>query len=202
VISFGDARLPDRFWSKVSPCPMSGCWLWFAFSDSKGYGRFTIGRPVLAHRHAFMALVGPIPDDAPHLDHKCRVTSCVNPAHLEPVTNAENTRRGISGQQNAEKTHCPHGHAYEGENLFFIPNKTRSRRSRCCRVCKNIRNANWRYAKRLRPLSTPNSEVAAHVETWMFAAMIADAVPVGAVTRKTKTAIEVVPAIRLLKESA
>jgi DNA-binding XRE family transcriptional regulator len=28
------------------------------------------------------------------LDHLCRVRCCVNPAHLEPVTNRENSHRG------------------------------------------------------------------------------------------------------------
>jgi hypothetical protein len=37
--------------------------------------------------------VGPIPDGLV-IDHLCRVHNCVNPEHLEPVTPAENTRRG------------------------------------------------------------------------------------------------------------
>lgn len=34
------------------------------------------------------------------LDHLCRVRSCVNPDHLEPVTRAENLRRGSRGKVN------------------------------------------------------------------------------------------------------
>lgn len=121
-MNFLDPRLPERFWSKVSPEPNSGCWLWAA-SGSHGYGRFPFlksewleKRGELAHRHAYKALVGPIPDGL-ELDHLCRVRCCVNPAHLEPVSHAENVRRGNSGSNTRSKTHCPQGHPYEGDNL-------------------------------------------------------------------------------------
>lgn len=146
IVNFLDPRVPDRFWQKVQPCPMTGCWLWTGSADPKGYGRITVMQPrktpVLAHRFAYTALVGEI--TKPFLDHLCRVPSCVNPAHLEPVTNAENVLRGIAGRENATKTHCPKGHPYEGDNVFTIPNKSRSLRSRCCRACKNERNAAYR----------------------------------------------------------
>lgn len=47
----------------------------------------------LAHRVYFEEYVGPIPADE-QLDHLCRVRCCVNPNHLEPVSGAENVRRG------------------------------------------------------------------------------------------------------------
>ncbi len=37
AVEFGDARLPERFWQKVTPCPMTGCWLWTG-SHVDGYG--------------------------------------------------------------------------------------------------------------------------------------------------------------------
>lgn len=148
VVNFDDPRLPPRFWDKVAPCPMSGCWLWTAYIDPRGYGRIRMvtnkgkaSRP--AHRVAYEALVGSIPEGL-GLDHLCRTRCCVNPAHLEPVTNAENTRRGEAGINNAVKTHCPRGHAYEGDNLFFLANQFRGGKSRACRACKNERNAEYR----------------------------------------------------------
>lgn len=54
-----------------------------------------------AHRFVYELLVGPIPAGLT-IDHLCRVTSCVRPDHLEPVTNAENVRRmNVSRRQEA-----------------------------------------------------------------------------------------------------
>lgn len=72
---------------------------------------------------------GPVPDGL-ELDHLCRVHNCVNPAHLEAVTHAENVRRGEAGLHNPEKTHCPNGHAYTEENTLVI-NDPRGAYRRC-----------------------------------------------------------------------
>jgi hypothetical protein len=47
----------------------------------------------LAHRAYYETHVGPIPQGL-QIDHKCGNKLCVNPHHLEPVTGAENVRRG------------------------------------------------------------------------------------------------------------
>lgn len=92
------ARPPlERFWPKVrkEPSP-SGCWIWTgAIRRGDGYGEFHArqGMSRLAHRVAYEPLVGPVPDGL-QIDHLCRVRRCVNRAHLEPVTHAENVRRG------------------------------------------------------------------------------------------------------------
>src|SRR5262245_43846462 len=77
------------------PEPNSGCWLWLGSLDRGGYGRVSSKgwrgcRNRLAHRLAYEAFISPIPDELT-LDHRCRVRSCVNPAHLRPVTRGENT---------------------------------------------------------------------------------------------------------------
>ena len=85
----------ERFWSKVDKNGPGGCWLWTASLNNRGYGRFgpTGQRKLVrAHRWAYEAVVGPIPDGLV-IDHLCGVKRCVNPAHLEPVTNFENLRR-------------------------------------------------------------------------------------------------------------
>ena len=152
-MNFLDERLPDRFWSKATPCPMSGCWLWTGYAHRSGYGFIGMGsktdgtrRPHPAHRVAYEALVGPVRDGL-HMDHLCRQRCCVNPAHLEPVTSAENTRRGFAGIHNARKTHCPHGHEYTTENTYYLHNQA-GRLSSACFVCKRITGAAWRRKQR------------------------------------------------------
>jgi hypothetical protein len=70
------------------------------------------------------------------VDHLCRNRACINPAHLEPVTHAENLRRGLGGRLT---THCPQGHPYSPENTYIppLPNK----QGRQCRICKRAANA-------------------------------------------------------------
>ena len=73
-----------------------GCWIWKGRPDDDGYARCsmnnTFGR---AHRLIYIALVGPIPPTL-QLDHLCRVHLCVNPDHLDPVTQRVNILRGFS----------------------------------------------------------------------------------------------------------
>jgi hypothetical protein len=129
---YGDQRLPERFWSKVTANEQTGCWEWTASLNRSGYGQFSVDRrPVGSHRVAYIALVGPIPEGK-ELDHLCRVRHCVNPAHLDPVTRAEHILRSpyVIAVINAAKTHCPHGHEYSPENTW-----RNARGARWCRGC-------------------------------------------------------------------
>jgi hypothetical protein len=76
-----------------------GCWLWQPAPGGNGYGRLSVhGRLAYVHRVSYELHVGPIPDGLT-IDHLCRVRTCVNPAHLEPVTFAENTRREMAARK-------------------------------------------------------------------------------------------------------
>lgn len=148
---FGDPILPPRFWDKVFPEPMTGCWLWGASTNKQGYGQLIWGskkdgskRPWLAHRLAFGHLKEVL-DPSLVLDHLCRTSSCVNPDHLEQVTNKKNTDRGLAklnGEYNRIKTHCPQGHPYAGENLRVITTRKRAP-YRLCKTCQARRKGDW-----------------------------------------------------------
>jgi len=91
-----------QYVDKKGPVPsyrpeLGPCWIWTGVRHrTRHYGRFYVGgrggRYVQAHRWSYEASVGPIPEDLT-IDHLCMVTPCVNPSHLEPVTQAENNRR-------------------------------------------------------------------------------------------------------------
>lgn len=83
------------FWAKVAKA--SSCWIWGACLNEDGYGHARWrGRTRLAHVVAWEIARGQVPAGL-ELDHLCRNRACVNPAHLEPVTHAENVRRGALG---------------------------------------------------------------------------------------------------------
>jgi HNH endonuclease len=113
-----------------------GCWLWKGHRLAGGYGQVSMNDKMkLAHRVVYEAFRGPIPEGL-QLDHLCRNRGCVNPDHLEPVTQRVNTLRGLTlPAENSAKTHCKHGHPLSGDNLY-VWNGSRGR-IRACRTCKN-----------------------------------------------------------------
>ena len=154
LFTFGDSRLPQRFWGKVELMEntfrpdLGPCWLWMGSHNTGGYGNLVIGsrtdgtrKVVLAHRFAYETLIGVI---APELepDHLCHNHSCVNPDHLELVTHHTNVLRGSAGVPNKIKTHCPKGHPYDKNNTSIYHGH------RSCKACHRERDARRRAKKK------------------------------------------------------
>ena len=149
--------LLERFEQKYIPEPNSGCWLWTACVNRLGYGTIGVGSrsdgslrtAVPAHRVGYELYRGSIPDGLT-IDHLCRVRCCVNPDHLEAVSQGVNTLRGRSASSlNAAKTHCPRGHEFNESSVQFFTGKTGQRLShRVCRECNRTYQRLWAAKQR------------------------------------------------------
>lgn len=137
------ASTSERFWAKVDKTDT--CWLWTAAKDRRGYGYFGIakGHVQLAHRFAWENQRGLIPEGLV-IDHLCRNTSCVNPDHLEPVTQRVNVQRGNAVLPHVPRTHCKRGgHMYTPETTYVAPGGKRT-----CRICYREYDRNRKRALR------------------------------------------------------
>lgn len=107
-----DDKAISSFWGRVDKeGPLwdgSHCWVWNGRKTEKGYGVLTLdGKPVRAHRVSIFLSGRELPSGLV-TDHLCRNTSCVNPRHLDLVTNRENVIRGYAARP--PKLFCKHGH--------------------------------------------------------------------------------------------
>lgn len=130
--------------------PYTGdCIVWHGnICKHSGYGKVTSsGKTRSAHIVEWEKINGPKPPNLV-LDHLCRNRACVNPGHLDLVTQRVNTLRGVGPiAMNAKKTHCKHGHELSGENLLYT-----CRGCRRCKACKKrmeLENSEKRRQKRL-----------------------------------------------------
>lgn len=145
----------ERFMHYVEMVPESGCWVWMASLNSFGYGQFglrePVRRPYPAHRVSYVIHHGPI-EPGLVIDHKCRVRACVNPNHLQMVTQAQNMELAVFARtagsggtagENRRKTCCPKcGGDYSLNSQGW----------RICKPCvKKREQARYREKKNARP---------------------------------------------------
>ena len=121
----------------------NGCWQWTSSGDGRGYGQISIkDRPHKAHRVAYELFGDGTLIKGLQLDHLCRNRGCVNPEHLEQVTNRVNTLRGASPKVVTYRTGiCQRGHSMS--DAIRKPDGKRT-----CRKCENERQMRYYYARK------------------------------------------------------
>lgn len=137
----GAVGLMARLVANIKNKPATNCWIWQGSKQPRGYGWVRVaGRSVLTHRAMWEASRGkPLPAGKV-VKHTCDTPACINPRHLRLATQRDNLLdKGRRGRDhNTNKTHCPRGHAYVGENLRVY------RGRRFCAACNKIAVAKYR----------------------------------------------------------
>jgi hypothetical protein len=149
--------LAERFWEKVDkngpimPGMTTRCELWTGARDLNLYGVIFAGKTAIvapaklvkAHVASFYLAEGRWPD--PQANHICDHPPCVRRDHLFEGDQFDNMRdcRAKGRHFEANKTHCPQGHPYSGDNL-----RTYKVGGRQCRECSRRRSREWRLAHR------------------------------------------------------
>lgn len=139
-------RLPnpmDRF-VKAIKFDDTQCWNWPENRLTNcGYGIFGFdGGSVLAHRFSAQFTKG-LRGPPFVVDHVCGNPRCVNPTHLEEVTQSENVKRGVVRAGPRESaTHCKRGHPFDDENTYRLNG------ARWCRSCSSVRKLKWQRENR------------------------------------------------------
>ena len=145
--------IQDRFFKKVKKTKR--CWFWTGLKTVTGYGDFWIeGGMRRAHRVSYQIAIGEIPAGL-QIDHLCRVRHCVNPKHLEAVTQTQNTLRGYGfGAINKRKTACPKGHKYD------VIKFKKGQRFRACSICNRVHSK--KHSEKYRSKPENREKILAH----------------------------------------
>lgn len=120
-----------------------GCWEWAGAVNNRGYGVMTISKSIYyTHRVSYTRHNGPIPTGRV-LDHLCRNPRCLNPEHLEPVSDRVNMLRGYSTAAVAQRREtCLHGHLYAEHGRVYDDGR------RHCLACARNQSAERRARNR------------------------------------------------------
>ncbi len=135
--------LARRIFCRVVIDPVTGCWNWLGYLDSKGYGQVRIGgrqpspvgRTIRTHIVVWEMFNGAVPQKH-DLHHECENKRCCNISHLLPMTHREHMRVSprTVGYKASQRRECPRGHLLEGTNLIASDWRNGIRR---CRICAN-----------------------------------------------------------------
>ena len=137
--------IPSKYADRIE-VRADGCWHWTGWHsnalDGVGakapYAVIQINKKTTtAHRHFYSLANNVVLDSKTHVHHKCRNTLCVNPDHLEQLSQANHNRlHDAFGPINAKlKESCAHGH-------LWTPESTRLDKrdgSKSCKICAAIR---------------------------------------------------------------
>jgi len=149
-------------WRKIRVVDGDGCWEWQAYTDKKGYGRFTFNTftnrtCINAHRAAYEMHTGKILPKNILVCHKCDNRKCCRPDHLFEGTAKDNMQDCSAKKRtgNQKKTHCKYGHPYDESNTYKSEwSKFGIRRCKICTRRVNREKSRRRKARKLQQSST------------------------------------------------
>jgi len=144
TIAMSDEAYREHWIARIkSSCLVNerGCWIWQGHTFKNGYGMTCYRRDTVpVHRQMFKLLKGPL-DRWEYACHSCDTKACCNPDHLWKGTPLDNQVDSVMKGRNGEQqvTHCPRGHAYEGDNIVWKVAAS-GRPARDCVICTRKRD--------------------------------------------------------------
>lgn len=135
-----DKLTKEWFLSQVIIDENTGCWRWQGVLNKKGYALKRIGKENGVHRISYKFFIGPIPEGLV-IDHVltrgCLYRDCINPNHLEPVTNEENWQRGKKPRLRQPEDFCTKGHSLlDPSNQYTKRKRQNGKEGRSCLICR------------------------------------------------------------------